>query len=83
MELFLERMGIKNFKVASTDHVWNAVLLDNVWYNLDLTWDDPVVSDGSDFLDDSYFLINTEKLLQLDTSQHTFNIENYTELKSS
>lgn len=83
MELFLERMGVKSFKVASSDHVWNAVLLDNVWYNLDLTWDDPVVSDGSDFLDDSYFLINTDRLLQLDTTQHTFDIEKYTELKSS
>ena len=83
MELFLEKMNIKNFKVASTDHVWNAVYLDNLWLNLDLTWDDPVVSDGSDYLDDSYFLINTDTLLQLDTTQHTFNIENYTELKSS
>lgn len=83
MELFLEKMGIKSFKVASSDHVWNAVYLDDAWYNLDLTWDDPVVSDGSDFLDDSYFLINTDRLLQLDTTQHTFNIENYTELKSS
>lgn len=83
MELFLEKMNIKNFKVASTDHVWNALYLDNLWLNLDLTWDDPVVSDGSDYLDDSYFLINTDTLLQLDTTQHTFNIENYTELKSS
>ena len=83
MAIFLDRMGIKNFKVASQDHVWNALELDGVWYNLDLTWDDPVVSDGSDYLDDSYFLISTDRLLQLDTSQHTFNIENYTELKSS
>ena len=83
MELFLEKMNIKNFKVASTDHVWNALYLDNMWLNLDLTWDDPVVSDGSDYLDDSYFLVNTDTLLQLDTTQHTFNIENYTELKSS
>lgn len=83
MELFLEKMNIKNFKVTSTDHVWNALYLDNLWLNLDLTWDDPVVSDGSDYLDDSYFLINTDTLLQLDTTQHTFNIENYTELKSS
>ena len=83
MAIFLDRMGIKNFKVASADHVWNALELDGVWYNLDLTWDDPVVSDGSDYLDDSYFLISTDRLLQLDTSQHTFNIENYTELKSS
>lgn len=83
MQLFLERMKIKNFKVASTDHVWNAVYLDNRWYNLDLTWDDPVVSDGSDYLDDSYFLINTNKLLELDTTQHTFNYDYYLELKSS
>lgn len=83
MQLFLDKMGIKNFKVASSDHVWNAVYLDGNWYHLDLTWDDPVVSDGSDYLDYSYFLINTNKLLEQDSSQHAFNKDSYTELKSS
>lgn len=25
----------------STEHMWNTVLLDNNWYNVDVTWDDP------------------------------------------
>lgn len=83
MQLFLDKMNLKNFKVATNEHVWNAVLLDGRWYNLDLTWDDPVVSDGLDYLDDTYFLIKTEKMLKYDTTQHTFNIDNYSELKNS
>ncbi len=27
---------------SSQAHAWNLVLLDGVWYHLDLTWDDPV-----------------------------------------
>ena len=83
MQLFLDKMSIKNFKVASKDHIWNAVYLDNKWYNLDLTWDDPVTTNMIDVLDHSYFLIDTDKLLELDTTQHTFNIENSKELKNS
>ena len=27
-------------------HAWNQVLIDNVWYNADITWDDPVPDTG-------------------------------------
>lgn len=36
-------------------HGWNIVKLDGVWYNIDLTWDDPIVED-SDVLVYDYFL---------------------------
>ena len=45
MELFLEDMGIKSYKISSENHVWNAVNLNNAWYHLDLTWDDPITTD--------------------------------------
>ncbi len=83
MELFLEKMGIKSFKVSSDDHVWNAVFLNNNWYHLDLTWDDPVSRDGKDYLEHNYFLISTEKLLTLEKSQHIFNFDSYPELKEA
>ena len=83
MALFLEKMGIKNFKVASSNHVWNAVYLNDNWYNLDLTWDDPVTPDNRDILDHSYFLVSTDKLLSLDTTEHTFESNFYKELKNS
>lgn len=84
MELFLERMGIKSFKVSSEHHVWNAVLLDDQWYHLDLTWDDPVASDGSNYLEHDFFLIPTKKLFELEgTEDHRFYLDYYPELKEA
>ena len=79
MELFLEKMNIKSFKISSENHVWNAVYINNKWYHLDLTWDDPVASNGKDYLEHEYFLIDTNKLLSLELEQHTFNKEIYKE----
>lgn len=81
MELFLERLKIKSFKVSSNTHVWNAVYLDGVWYNLDLTWDDPVADNGRDYLEENFFLISTNELLELEETQHNFDEKIYSELK--
>lgn len=83
MELFLERMNVKSFKVSSENHIWNAVYLNGNWKHLDLTWDDPVASDGKDYLEYNYFLIDTNQLLELEQSQHEFNLEHYKELKTA
>lgn len=80
MELFLNKMGINNYKVSSDNHIWNAVEIDNQWYHLDLTWDDPVAGDGTDYLEHTYFLIPTSELLNNDLSQHSFQMKYYPEL---
>lgn len=81
MELFLEKMDIKSYKVSSEEHVWNAVELDGKWYNLDLTWDDPITDTGQEILAHTYFMINTKRLNEVATSQHNFNNSVYSELK--
>lgn len=93
MALFLEKMGIKNFKVATelmqkdiSGHVWNAVFLDNKWLHLDLTWDDPVSDDGKDYLQHKYFLITSKELEEADkgevvVKEHIFSERIYPELK--
>ncbi len=94
MALFLDKMGIKNFKVATelmqediSGHVWNAVFLENNWLHLDLTWDDPVSDDGKDYLQHKYFLITTDKLEKTDNEgdvvvkDHLFSKRIYPELK--
>ena len=83
MELLLERMNVKSFKVSSENHIWNAVYLNGNWKHLDLTWDDPVASDGKDYLEYNYFLIDTNQLLELEQSQHEFNLDHYKELKTA
>ena len=80
MAIFLNELNIVNYKISSRNHVWNAVKLNNIWYNLDLTWDDPVTSDGSNYLSHNYFLISTEELLDLEKIEHSFDGNVYKEL---
>ncbi len=80
MALFLEEMKVENFKVASENHVWNAVKIDHKWYHLDLTWDDPVTPDGTDLLEYNFFLIDTAKLKEIEKEQHIFSENIYKEL---
>lgn len=79
MAIFLNRLNINNYKIASKNHVWNYVKLDNNWYHLDLTWDDPVSLDGENILTHNFFLINTPTLEQKTTSQHIYNKNVYIE----
>ncbi len=81
MAIFLDYYEIPNYKVISENHIWNAVYLDKVWYHLDLTWDDPVTSDGSDVLEYNFFLISTKELEELETNQHGFNKDVFEEVK--
>ena len=83
MQLFLEKMGLNNYRVASEAHTWNAVEIDGKWYHLDLTWDDPVTVGVPDLnlLEHSFFLISTKDLLNYNTGQHIFDQEIYKELK--
>lgn len=81
MQLFLEKLNIKNFRISSNNHIWNAVYLDGKWYNLDLTWDDPVITNlDTDVLEHNFFMIDTAKLLEIEKTEHNFNQEVYSEL---
>lgn len=44
----LDKCGIESRVVSSEtiNHAWNIVKIDGMWYNVDVTWDDPVVSDN-------------------------------------
>lgn len=81
MQLFLEKMNVKNYRIASNTHTWNLVYVEGNWLNLDLTWDDPIMSDGSDNLLYDYFLINTNDLLSKESTEHNFDETIYIEAK--
>jgi len=81
MELFLEKMELKSFRVSSHMHIWNVVKIKDKWYHIDLTWDDPVLSDGTDSILHDYMLIDTNKLLELEKTQHNFNQNIFLEVK--
>lgn len=73
--LLCDRSGIENALVYGTaddgtgvqNHAWNQVRVDGEWYNIDVTWDDPLmdgepVTDGSNMVYD-YFLVPDMTLL--------------------
>jgi transglutaminase/protease-like cytokinesis protein 3 len=51
-------------------HAWNIVKVEGKWYNIDLTWDDPVTSNGTSVITYDYFLKNAK-----DFSDHRSNTE--------
>lgn len=79
IKLFLDYLEIPNYKISSENHIWNLVFINGKWHHLDLTWDDPVTSDGKDILEYDYFLISTDELKKLETDQHVFDTEIYLE----
>lgn len=83
MAIFLNRLEVKNFKIANENHIWNALYLDNKWYHLDLTWDDPVTSTGENILIDDFFIINDKQLKTKDTIQHVYDENIYKEMTTS
>ncbi len=81
MALFLDKLGLENYKVSSEKHIWNVVNIDGKWKHLDLTWDDPVVSNGTNILIDTYFLIDANTLINTEPTQHNFNDKVFIEAK--
>ena len=81
MELFLEDLKVKSYKISNDKHVWNGVNLENNWYHLDLTWDDPIASNNQDILEYTYFLVDNNKLLAAGNDQHQFDTNIYREFQ--
>ena len=81
MSIYLNTLGIQNYKITSENHIWNLVNLEGTWYHLDMTWDDPVASDGKQYLIHNFFLISTSELYNLDKVEHNFDYNIYIEAK--
>lgn len=72
----LDGLGIENVLVSGTatnsngvteSHAWNYVKLDEKWYGVDVTWDDPIIrGEGklTDKLRYQYFLKGSDNLLK-------------------
>jgi len=81
MAIFLTKLGVKNYKVASDSHVWNVMYLNDEWLHIDLTWDDPITLNSDvDTLSHQFYMIKTDKLLEYNTTDHTFDTTIYQEL---
>lgn len=78
MAIFLNKLGIANYRVTNDSHTWNAVKIDNKWYHLDTTWDDPI-NKKENILSHTYFLITTDEDSLL-KDNHIFDKEIFIEL---
>ncbi len=77
MAIFLNKLNVINYKISNDEHIWNLVYLDGKWYHLDLTWDDPI--SDTNVNRDTYFLITTSKLEELNDGTHEFDKKIYSE----
>jgi hypothetical protein len=61
--MLLDRVGISSIMVTSYDmnHAWNLVNIDNEWYHVDTTWDDPV-PDAKGRVNHKYFLLSDDEI---------------------
>ena len=80
MAIYLNRLNLKNYKISTINHIWNAVNINNEWLHLDLTWDDPVTDTNENVLLDDFFLISNNKLVGKNTKQHNYDINIYKEI---
>ena len=80
MKLYLDKLGVTNYKISNSRHIWNLVYVNDSWYHLDLTWDDPITTTGENVLLHKFFLIDTDTLLKLDSTEHNFNPDYYPEI---
>ncbi len=76
MALMLYRLSIDNIRVSNETHTWNMIYLEDKILVIDLTYDDPVTNDKTDFRRDTYLLISPLELITLD-KDHYFNEEVY------
>lgn len=85
--LLCDLSGVENTLVYGTaddgtgvqSHAWNQVRVDGAWYNMDVTWDDPlmngrVVTDGSNMIYD-YFLVPDTVLVGNHTAESAAKLQ--------
>ena len=75
--IFLNKLGIENYKISTENHIWNLIYVNGKWVHLDATWDDPI----SEFNEnrDTYFLISYDELVKLNDDVHNFDKTVYKE----
>jgi transglutaminase/protease-like cytokinesis protein 3 len=79
--LILDRIGIECIKVLGTadgiGHAWNIVKIDGKYYHMDITYDDPVWSDGRNTLEHDYFLLDDMEI----SKDHEWERDKYPECR--
>lgn len=77
MSLLCDNTNIENYVVTGTNtdgisHAWNKIKLNNEWYNVDCTWNDPVLKHENPlFVKHDYLLVPDRDILNISHFQDT------------
>ncbi len=78
-KILFDLCGIENIKISGTSrgigHAWNLIKLDNDYYHIDITWDDPVSYNGIDYLKYNYYNLTDSEI----SSDHIWDTQDYPE----
>lgn len=59
---------------SGESHMWNAVKIDGNWYQIDVTWDDPVFDDPKpDYVEYTYFNLTDAEMFAIRTKTVTYS----------
>lgn len=77
MKYLLDGVNIESLIVIGEsngeNHAWNLVKLDDEYYHIDPTWNDPVTNNGFDVIRYNFFNLNDEEI----SKTHTWERDNY------
>lgn len=68
MSYLCSSAGIENYVVTGTSedgetHAWNKILADGSWYNVDCTWDDPILKrESRDYIIHDYLFVSDSEI---------------------
>ena len=55
----MDMLGIENYtisgKAGNDQHIWNVVKINGDWYQVDVTWDDPLIEGGGKLTDENRY----------------------------
>lgn len=52
--MLLTAARIESYRVNTANHAWNVVKVDDNYYQVDVTWDDPIIYSGGTIIDNTY-----------------------------
>lgn len=66
--MLMNYAGIDTLNITSEYHEWNLIKVDGTWYNVDVTFDDPITTSGRPMLRYDYFNRSDKKIKEDDSS---------------